>query len=193
MAVSGFGLASTTVGVIFLWSAVKGASITDTVRSLIEGEQPTGETKYPIVVPERQESTGGTGGPVPGSDDKSGGFGTGGLSSDAKKAGDLIIEKFGNPYGIGGYRGGPGAQDHGTGHAIDVMVSPGGKKASGGQVTRGNAIADWARRNYKALNVKYVIWQQRIWNPSVKDSWRKMENRGSVTQNHYDHVHISFN
>lgn len=44
--------------------------------------------------------------------------------------------------------------------------------------------------NRAALNLKYVIWGQRIWNPS-RDSvgpwtgWRGMEDRGDVTQNHW--------
>jgi hypothetical protein len=37
-------------------------------------------------------------------------------------------------------------------------------------------------------NVEYVIWRQQIWYP---DGRRKpMEDRGSPTQNHFDHVHI---
>lgn len=189
MAVSGPGLASFAIGSVFLWSALKGSSVTETIRSLLSGEQPTGENTYPIFTPERTEQGVGSGA----SDDRSGGFGKGGLDSDAKRAGDLIISKFGNPYGVGGYRTGAGAQDHGTGNALDVMVSPGGKRPNLIQRTRGNAIADWARSNAKELNVKYVIWEQQIWNPSVSNSWRKMANRGSITQNHYDHVHISFN
>jgi len=52
--------------------------------------------------------------------------------------------------------------------------------------------------NRASLNLKYVIWGQRIWNPSEDSvatwtSWRAMEDRGDVTQNHWDHVHVSFN
>jgi hypothetical protein len=38
----------------------------------------------------------------------------------------------------------------------------------------------------------YVIWEQKIWdsrNPGA--GWKPMADRGSITQNHYDHVHIS--
>jgi hypothetical protein len=37
-----------------------------------------------------------------------------------------------------------------------------------------------------------VIYAQKIW--SVKrggEGWRGMSDRGSVTANHYDHVHVS--
>ena len=55
----------------------------------------------------------------------------------------------------------------------------------------GDTIANWAISNSQDLNVKYVIWKQKIWMPGR--SWQGMENRGSVTANHFDHVHISFN
>jgi hypothetical protein len=44
--------------------------------------------------------------------------------------------------------------------------------------------------NRSALNLKYVIWGQRIWSPS-RDSvtswsnWRSQEDRGSITANHW--------
>ena len=82
---------------------------------------------------------------------------------------------------IGGYRPGRGSSDHHTGHAIDVMVR--GEK--------GTEIADWFRDNARALNVKYVIFEKRIWMPGR--GWKSMEDRGSATQNHMDHVHASFN
>ncbi|WP_372509255.1 hypothetical protein [Actinomadura madurae] len=47
------------------------------------------------------------------------------------------------------------------------------------------------RRGQRApLGISYVIWKQRIWNVRG-GGWRPMEDRGSITQNHYDHVHIS--
>jgi cell wall-associated NlpC family hydrolase len=46
--VSGTGLAASAVGLVFLWSAVKGASIADTIRSLIKGEQPAGTDAHPV-------------------------------------------------------------------------------------------------------------------------------------------------
>jgi|SRR5216117_2297194 len=46
--ISGPGLAVGSVGIVFLWSAVKGASIPETIRSLITGQQPTGEDIHTI-------------------------------------------------------------------------------------------------------------------------------------------------
>jgi hypothetical protein len=54
----------------------------------------------------------------------------------------------------------------------------------------GRELAEWVMNNRGALNLKYVIWGQRIWSPSVDGvkawtSWRPMEDRGDVTQNHW--------
>lgn len=54
--ISGTGLAASAVGVLFLWSAVKGASISETFRSLLKGEQPTGDTVHGIDVPTAQST-----------------------------------------------------------------------------------------------------------------------------------------
>ncbi|KAJ9653836.1 hypothetical protein H2201_009091 [Coniosporium apollinis] len=62
----------------------------------------------------------------------------------------------------------------------------------------GRPIAEWIMNNRGSLNLKYVIWGQKIWSPS-RDAvgpwtgWRVMENRGDNTQNHWDHVHVSYN
>lgn len=83
---------------------------------------------------------------------------------------------------IGGYRPGD-PQDHGTGRAIDVMTS---------SFAEGDAVAAWAQAHSGEFGVKYIIWKQRIWFPgNAPNQWRWMEDRGSITQNHYDHVHIS--
>jgi len=55
----------------------------------------------------------------------------------------------------------------------------------------GDRAASYAIQNYQRFGIKYIIWQQHIWNPSVCKCWRPMADRGSITQNHFDHVHIS--
>jgi hypothetical protein len=75
-----------------------------------------------------------------------------------------------------------GSGDHGTGRAVDIMVSG----------ARGWEIANFLRENYSVLGISYIIYSQQIW--SVErggEGWRGMSNRGSVTANHYDHVHVS--
>ena len=54
-----------------------------------------------------------------------------------------------------------------------------------------NQLADYLAANLDKLGLKYVIWKQRIWGNWAK-FWKQMENRGSIVQNHFDHVHITF-
>lgn len=55
---------------------------------------------------------------------------------------------------------------------------------------RGDRYAEFGVAD-KIHRVDYVIWRQRI-NTRDGRGWRMMEDRGSITQNHYDHVHVSF-
>jgi hypothetical protein len=104
---------------------------------------------------------------------------------------DLIRHQFEVPYGIGCYR----HDDHGEhpkGRACDFMLSRGGRNPTSTEKARGDAIATYAQTHARQLGIYYIIWQQRIWNTHrSRDGWRPMKNRGSTTQNHYDHVHIS--
>jgi hypothetical protein len=73
--------------------------------------------------------------------------------------------------------------EHPSGRAIDAMVS---------STSTGNAVADWARANAAQYGITEVIWNQRIWTTQrASEGWRAMGDRGSVTANHGDHVHIS--
>jgi hypothetical protein len=73
-----------------------------------------------------------------------------------------------------------GTSDHPSGLALDFMVD----------TPTGNALADFVLANRARLGVKYVIWRQRY---NDGTGWSMMEDRGGVTANHYDHVHVSFN
>lgn len=106
--------------------------------------------------------------------------GNSGLQSWPSAVRGRIADQFGID-DIGGYRPGSGSSDHHDGLALDVMTSSG----------RGDAVAAWARKNADTLNVKYVIWKQRIWT-NGSSGWRGMSDRGDATANHFDHVHISF-
>ncbi|ESU08885.1 hypothetical protein FGSG_04239 [Fusarium graminearum PH-1] len=89
----------------------------------------------------------------------------------------------------------PGSSDHCCGLATDFMCSDGGGSAT----LSGKEIAEWCMKNRSALNLKYVIWGQKIWTTSVDkteekwENWRTMEKRDGLTQNHWDHVHVSYN
>lgn len=77
--------------------------------------------------------------------------------------------------------------DHPAGRAVDVMIpSYRTNKALGWE------IANYFRANAQRFNLKYIIFDQQIWNiQRDKDGWRRMSSRGSDTANHLDHVHIN--
>ena len=54
-----------------------------------------------------------------------------------------------------------------------------------------DAIASFVQSHSGEFDVQYVIWRQRYWVPG--GSWDPMEDRGSATANHYDHVHVTVN
>ena len=87
---------------------------------------------------------------------------------------------------------GGGTSDHSKCRASDIWPPSAKHSCAPG-------AAEYVMNNYRALDVQYVIYGQRIWNPSVDKSpkpwsqWRQMADRGSITQNHWDHLHVSFN
>ena len=101
-------------------------------------------------------------------------------------------EEVANLFGItsfSGYRPGDSG-DHGKGLAIDFMVPVGS--------ALGDQIADYAIQNMASRGINYIIWKQRFYAPYDSKygpayTWNPMPDRGSVTENHYDHVHVSMN
>lgn len=72
--------------------------------------------------------------------------------------------------------------DHSTGRAADIMVS--GADAW--------EVAEFLRANANSFGINYVIHSRSIWSVErAGEGWRGMEDRGSPTANHEDHVHVS--
>ena len=72
--------------------------------------------------------------------------------------------------------------EHSQGLAVDIMVSG----------DRGWQVAEFVRSNYAQFGVSYLIYSQQIWSVDrAGEGWRGMEDRGSTTANHYDHVHVT--
>ena len=56
------------------------------------------------------------------------------------------------------------------------------------------AMADYYRAHAAQYGISYIIFNQHIWSVArSSEGWRFMADRGSDTQNHKDHVHVSFN
>lgn len=53
----------------------------------------------------------------------------------------------------------------------------------------GDRLAAYAIANMPGYRIEYVIYRQRI---DMGDGWDAMDDRGSITENHYDHVHVTF-
>lgn len=110
---------------------------------------------------------------------------------------DRAIEEFGRGDDVGGvgcYRaeGGFVVGEHPKGRACDFMLNANGAMPEQSEIDRGWAISEWAMDNAEDLGVMYVIYRQQIWDVRRGDTdWRAMSDRGSITENHFDHVHIS--
>ena len=97
-----------------------------------------------------------------------------------------------NAFGItsfSGYRAGD-TGDHGKGLAIDFMVPQ--------SSALGDQVAAYAAANVASKNISYIIWKQLFYSPYASIygpayTWNLIPDRGSITENHYDHVHVSFN
>lgn len=114
-----------------------------------------------------------------------------GLTPHTKKMKVALAKKFGiKSFSL--FRAG---DDDGTGHghnsgmAVDFMVPV--------SSAQGDQLAEYLTKHMDELGVYYIIWKQKyymaqnnIYGPA--NTWNLMPNRGGVTANHYDHVHVSF-
>lgn len=112
-------------------------------------------------------------------------YSLGPVKDHVRAAAETIGKKFGITTVLGvGLRA--HTSDHPLGLALDFMV--------GTDKAKGDALAEYVKSNASAYGVKYVIWYQRIWSVErAAENWRSMPNRGNDTENHKDHVHVSFN
>jgi septal ring factor EnvC (AmiA/AmiB activator) len=109
------------------------------------------------------------------------------LTPNGKRIYGLVVRIF-DVHSIGGWRpyGSVPGSDHPRGRAIDVMTWT--------NRSLGWRIANWAVGNAWALNVKYVIFNGRIWTRSR--GWHGYRHPSdpcncNPTLRHDDHVHIS--
>lgn len=118
------------------------------------------------------------------------------LKPHARRARHLIMQLFGIAE-AGGYRA--DSDGYGTGHAdglaVDFMIGAYG--SADDPQGKGQAIADFLSKNMEPLQISYIIWQQKFFSGQqnkygAPNQWNPMEDRGDNTQNHKDHVHVSF-
>ncbi|RJK94820.1 hypothetical protein [Vallicoccus soli] len=89
------------------------------------------------------------------------------------------------------------SSDHPRGRACDTTIGRLGERPGPRGVERGWRLARWLVANAEALQVRYVIWQGRIWSQRRgDDGWRPYDgggvyDPGDPTGGHFDHVHVS--
>ncbi|MFD4351557.1 peptidoglycan DD-metalloendopeptidase family protein [Nocardia sp. NPDC058518] len=108
-----------------------------------------------------------------------------GLQVDSIRLARTIVQRFPQVQQIGGQRE-DALPDHPSGRAIDIMIPD---PTSGDGKALGDQIADFVLTNSVALRIDYLIWRQTYRSASGESNL--MEDRGGVTANHMDHVHVT--
>lgn len=100
-----------------------------------------------------------------------------GLTAKAAALAAYIQKKYPTVKTIGGWRPCDTYVEHCRGIALDVVV--GKDTALGDRI----ALDVLGRRD-----VQFVLWREKYWKPNGISRW--MTDRGSVTANHGDHLHV---
>lgn len=105
-----------------------------------------------------------------------------GLTPDGVRVHRAICARFPSVSAYGGARA-DSLPEHPSGRALDAMIS---SSSTGWQ------IASFVRANAGRLGVSQVLYAQKIWTVQRNsEGWRSFPDRGSVSANHYDHVHVT--
>lgn len=84
-----------------------------------------------------------------------------------------------------------GGEEHQTGRAVDLIMGKLGTKASGDTKAQGDRLAEWLWANRKPLQIRGIIWYGRLIGYSYPEQgWRIYRDQGSISGNHYDHIHV---
>ena len=94
-----------------------------------------------------------------------------------------------------GYR--PNSMEHKSGRAIDIIVVPKvGMRPDGDEYNAAIRLVNLLIKHGKTLRIQWILFSRdgRVTHSYNIDrmSWKKLENRGSVSANHIDHIHVYF-
>lgn len=93
-----------------------------------------------------------------------------------------------------------GRGDHPVGQACDYHVAAPGTYPSAQMDARAIRVVQWMMDNHEALDVKYIIYDEHIWNPDKDDlggTWEQAKRphlsvgEAGVVAAHVDHIHLS--
>lgn len=112
------------------------------------------------------------------------------LNPNAKAVVSYVLANFPKIRTIYGYRSSSSySSDHPNGRAVDVMIA---NWSDPTMADYGWQVARYFATNPQPYKVNYIIYRQSIFNVAYPErGWRPMEDRGSATANHFDHVHVS--
>ena len=105
------------------------------------------------------------------------------LRLDTVKIYRSVCALFPEVNSYGGWRSG-GLPFHKNGRAVDIMLTPYKESAVGWR------IANYLSSHAAYFRVDHIIFEQKIWTPS-NPHWRHMADRGGITANHFNHVHVA--
>ena len=101
---------------------------------------------------------------------------------------------WGTPYLRGPYpSSGQWDDEHGTGRALDIICAPEvGIRSSGAYRGAGDKIVAWLISNARAMHIRHIIWQDRIYKTRYGNWMRFTGDRSNISARHEDHIHVFF-
>ena len=108
------------------------------------------------------------------------------LQVDSVRIGRAVALRFPGVQTIGGWRPVDAYPDHPSGRAVDIMI-PDYESTEGREL--GNRIKNYLLAHKDEFNIDYLIWRQ-MYIPAQGQP-NEMEDRGTPTENHFDHVHVT--
>ena len=93
---------------------------------------------------------------------------------------------------VGDYRSEHWTSNHNTGNALDCTISSRiGLRPTAEQKAQGDRLANWLKDNADRLQVRYVMWDGKIWSKAKAGQGWRPAGSSNVTLGHYDHIHVS--
>lgn len=92
-----------------------------------------------------------------------------------------------------------GSVEHNSGTAMDWIVSATtGRRPTAAEIEASNRFVDWLIQNRVALNIEGILWSRdgkvtwAIGYSKGWGGWRRLADRGSISANHVDHIHVKY-
>jgi cell wall-associated NlpC family hydrolase len=134
MAFNGRALTATSIGILFIWSGVKGWSVLGTIGDVVTGKKPTQPVSYPLSIsPTTTDSTAVANAPA-------------GIAG-------IALQYVGHPYRFGGAPGVDGSKPWDCSSFVNYVV---GVKA--GRAIPGNAPGKYTGRSHGPATGNWAAW-----------------------------------